>query len=115
MLHKHTSDIEVGSRIDLPGSRGVIVTSNEPDGLGVMWYAPDGTGPFHAVLPHGKVQAVAYHDGCYIGGGGGYGMWNQDIVEFERGVQDTVKQTGGGRGWFGTVQAGCVPGLQRPR
>jgi outer membrane immunogenic protein len=45
--------------------------------------------------------------GCYIGGGGGYGMWNQDVVEFDGGVADTVKQTGGGRGWFGTVQAGC--------
>ena len=38
--------------------------------------------------------------GCYIGGGGGYGMWNQDVVEFDRGVADTVKQTGGGRGWL---------------
>jgi outer membrane immunogenic protein len=45
--------------------------------------------------------------GCYIGGGGGYGMWNQDVVEFANGVADTVTQTGGGRGWFGTAQVGC--------
>ena len=51
--------------------------------------------------------------GCYIGGGGGYGLWNQENTTFEdsiRGlprtqVTDTV--TTGGRGWFGTVQGGC--------
>src|SRR5437868_5540546 len=42
--------------------------------------------------------------GCYVGGGGGYGMWNQDIVDFDA---DTQTQTGGGKGWFGTVQVGC--------
>ena len=45
--------------------------------------------------------------GCYIGAGGGYGMWNQDVVEFVSGVPGTVTQTGGGRGWFGTAQVGC--------
>jgi outer membrane immunogenic protein len=46
--------------------------------------------------------------GCYVGAGGGYGMWNQDTY-----VRDTVTnfttptQTGGGRGWFGTAQLGC--------
>jgi outer membrane immunogenic protein len=44
--------------------------------------------------------------GCYLGGGGGYGMWNQEVVFFDPTV-DTALQTGGGRGWFGTVQAGC--------
>jgi outer membrane immunogenic protein len=44
--------------------------------------------------------------GCYLGGGGGYGMWNQDTAFFDP-TPDTVTQTGGGRGWFGTVQVGC--------
>jgi len=45
--------------------------------------------------------------GCYLGGGGGYGMWNQETTHFTNGVADSVAQTGGGRGWFGTVQVGC--------
>jgi hypothetical protein len=60
-----TRDIDVGSRIDIgfaTDGRGVIVTSNEPDGLGVIWYTPNGTGPHHAVLPHGKVGATRYFD-----------------------------------------------------
>jgi outer membrane immunogenic protein len=51
--------------------------------------------------------------GCYIGGGGGYGLWNQENTTFEDSIRglprtqftDTV--TTGGRGWFGTVQGGC--------
>ena len=39
--------------------------------------------------------------GCYLAGGGGYGMFNQDI--HENGAKDTI----GGRGWFGTLGAGC--------
>jgi outer membrane immunogenic protein len=35
--------------------------------------------------------------GCYLGGGGGYGMWNQDGPTL----------TNGGRGWFGQGQGGC--------
>ncbi len=46
--------------------------------------------------------------GCYVAGGGGYGMWNQDVTEFGvGGVAFTANQTNGGRGWFGTVQVGC--------
>jgi outer membrane immunogenic protein len=52
--------------------------------------------------------------GCYVGAGGGYGMWNQDHT-----VHDNIATAGpaiyvvsqngtaGGRGWFGTVQVGC--------
>src|SRR5437016_5258863 len=51
--------------------------------------------------------------GCYIGGGGGYGLWNQENTTFQDSIRrlprtqvtDTV--TTGGRGWFGTVQGGC--------
>jgi outer membrane immunogenic protein len=47
--------------------------------------------------------------GCYIGGGGGYGMWNQEnVAETDPGhVAIVPSETTGGRGWFGTVGAGC--------
>jgi outer membrane immunogenic protein len=51
--------------------------------------------------------------GCYIGGGGGYGLWNQENTAYftsprtgdRTQFSDTI--TSGGRGWFGTVQGGC--------
>jgi len=52
--------------------------------------------------------AVGYNwTGCYIGAGGGYGMWNQDIQLLAGGVPFGFEATSGGRGWFGTVQVGC--------
>ena len=48
--------------------------------------------------------------GCYLGGGSGYGMWNQDnFAVHEIGGLATTSQTttAGGRGGFGTVQVGC--------
>lgn len=57
------------------------------------------------------VAAVANWTGCYVGGGGGYGMWNQENRTFDdtfvprRQISDTA--TTGGRGYFGTVQGGC--------
>jgi outer membrane immunogenic protein len=48
--------------------------------------------------------------GCYIGGGGGYGLWNQENTGFIDGpprVQYTSTTTAGGRGFFGTVGGGC--------
>src|SRR3979411_1489724 len=48
--------------------------------------------------------------GCYVGGGGGYGLWNQENTFFANGpprTQITQTTTEGGRGYFGTVQAGC--------
>jgi outer membrane immunogenic protein len=44
--------------------------------------------------------------GCYLGAGGGYGMWNQDHDTFVAGAL-VFTGTTGGRGWFGTVQGGC--------
>jgi len=65
--------------------------------------------------PYTKAPAapVAYAPswtGCYIGAGGGYGMWNQENTQFVDGpprvrLQDT--HTNGGRGYFGTVGGGC--------
>jgi outer membrane immunogenic protein len=52
--------------------------------------------------------------GCYLGAGGGYGMFNQDIASdfggftaVPGGRLQSQEITIGGRGWFGTVQAGC--------
>src|SRR5258708_4588462 len=48
--------------------------------------------------------------GCYVGGGGGYGLWNQENTLFQDGpprTQLTQTTTEGRRGWFGTVQGGC--------
>jgi outer membrane immunogenic protein len=47
--------------------------------------------------------------GCYIGAGGGYGMWNQEnqTVSAVTGAALDVVTTNGGRGWFGTAQVGC--------
>src|SRR5258708_27286807 len=48
--------------------------------------------------------------GCHIGGGGGYGLWNQENTGFIDGpprVQYTSTTTAGGRGFFGTVGGGC--------
>ncbi len=45
--------------------------------------------------------------GCYVGAGGGYGMWTQDGFVTVNGVAVTASETGGGAGWFGQGQAGC--------
>ena len=51
---------------------------------------------------------VAYSwTGCYVGGGGGYALWNQDQSVTVNGVSVTQPITNGGRGWFGQGQTGC--------
>ncbi len=54
------------------------------------------------------VRAVSW-TGCYVGAGGGYGMWNQDNHSVDTVDGDVLDQqhTDGGRGWFGTGQVGC--------
>jgi outer membrane immunogenic protein len=60
--------------------------------------------PVYKALP----PPVYNWTGCYIGGGGGYGMWNQDsYVRNAAGVPISATTTNGGRGWFGQGQAGC--------
>jgi outer membrane immunogenic protein len=57
--------------------------------------------------------AVANWTGCYVGGGGGYGLWNQENTLFADPplvavrTQASATATAGGRGYFGTVQGGC--------
>jgi outer membrane immunogenic protein len=46
--------------------------------------------------------------GCYVGAGGGYGMWNQETQYVDAvGGPFGISHDNGGRGWFGTVQVGC--------
>ena len=53
--------------------------------------------------PYAPPVVTAYNwTGCYVGAGGGYGMYNQDISGADSGTD-----TRGGRGWFGTGQVGC--------
>ena len=64
--------------------------------------------PVKARVDAPVVRAMSW-TGCYVGVGGGYGMYNQDISAdtsgFIGGSTETV--TLGGRGWFGTGQVGC--------
>ena len=70
------------------------------------------------------IAAVPTWTGCYVGGGGGYGMWNQENTGYIQPnptpiiltsvfpapiarTRITEPVTTGGRGYFGTVQGGC--------
>ena len=60
--HITTNEIEIGSRIDLPGYRGVIVAEVYPDGVRVVWFDDMMRGPFSAILPHAALYKTRYHD-----------------------------------------------------
>src|SRR3954468_4016983 len=47
--------------------------------------------------------------GCYIGAGGGYGMYNVEHSQRSTttGIGATINETAGGRGWLATGQVGC--------
>ena len=46
--------------------------------------------------------------GCYVGAGGGYGMYSQDEQTFTlAGTPNSLVSTASGRGWIATVQGGC--------
>jgi outer membrane immunogenic protein len=53
------------------------------------------------------VVAAYNWTGCYVGAGGGYGMFNQETGFLNAGVPFGLSNDVGGRGWFGTVQVGC--------
>ena len=63
--------------------------------------------PVKAVTP--QVQKTYSWTGCYVGAGGGYGMYDQRYYgeTFPGLVRTTVDADSGGKGWFGTVQVGC--------
>ena len=50
---------------------------------------------------------VANWTGCYLTGGVGYGMWNQDSQLRQFGLGLEPEHTNGGRGWLGRVGGGC--------
>jgi outer membrane immunogenic protein len=67
-------------------------------------------------LPMVAAAPVASWTGCYVSGGVGYGMWNQDVsltgnlLNANGGVIGTVNTAttrDGGRGWLGRVGVGC--------
>src|ERR1043165_4486799 len=65
--------------------------------------------PVKAARPM-MAEPVAYSwTGCYLGAGGGYGMFVQRHRTIDAfGVPVTGGETcAGGKGWFGTVQVGC--------
>ena len=58
------------------------------------------------------VVAVANWTGCYVSGGIGYGLWQQEnVTYFNPAPAARVALSGewdaGGRGWLGRAQAGC--------
>jgi len=60
--------------------------------------------------PMAPAPVVANWTGCYIGAGGGYGMFNHEHLPYFQTLATpmaTTPNTIGGRGWFGTVQVGC--------
>ena len=72
------------------------------------------TGSAHAADMPVKARPIApvvtaYNwTGCYVGAGGGYGMYNQDISFHTEYLREYLgNETLGGRGWFGTGQVGC--------
>jgi outer membrane immunogenic protein len=68
---------------------------------------------FAADLPRSVMKAqpapsaVTSWTGCYVAGGGGYGLWNQNTSASFSGTPVGSDVTSGGRGWFGTVGGGC--------
>ncbi len=68
-------------------------------------------GPRYSKAPPPPPVAVANWTGCYIGAGGGYGLWNQDNTMYDDTTVPRTQLTGtttaGGRGYFGTVGGGC--------
>ena len=52
--------------------------------------------------------------GCYLGGGGGYGMYDAQTQLFFRTGTPNVPLDQAGKGWFGTAQVGCDYQLPTP-
>jgi outer membrane immunogenic protein len=62
------------------------------------------------ILPLKAPPTLVSWTGCYVAGGIGYGMWNQDShSESYPGLValEDVNYTGGGRGWLGRAGVGC--------
>jgi outer membrane immunogenic protein len=69
--------------------------------------AADISRPVPVKAPAPAPVAVYSWTGCYVGAGGGYGMFRQQTQFLNAGVPGGLSQDNGGSGWFGTVQVGC--------
>jgi outer membrane immunogenic protein len=69
-------------------------------------YAADLPARMPAKAP-AMAPVAATWTGCYVGAGGGYGLFDQDHSTFPAAGAPFFVGSTGGRGWFGTVQAGC--------
>lgn len=69
--------------------------------------AADLSRPIYKAPP--MAAPVASWTGCYVGAGGGYGMYNVEHSQrtTATGVGATINETAGGRGWLATGQIGC--------
>jgi outer membrane immunogenic protein len=66
--------------------------------------------PMPAPVYKAPPPPVVYNwTGCYVGGGGGYGWWNQDsfVKTTATNTAISAQLTNGGKGWFGQGQGGC--------
>jgi len=67
--------------------------------------------PMKAARPAPQPVAVANWTGCYISGGIGYGLWDQENTLYDYRGATRIRATDGwdtgGRGWLGRAQGGC--------
>jgi outer membrane immunogenic protein len=74
-------------------------------------YAADLPAPVYRPPPPPPPPAPVYNwTGCFLGAGGGYGMWNDDYWATGTpagAITGSPTSTAGGRGWFGRGSAGC--------
>jgi outer membrane immunogenic protein len=79
--------------------------------LGLAGFATSAVAADIAAQPVYKAPPVAAPvyswSGCYLGAGGGYGFFREDITSLVNGTVFVPKQNFSGSGWFGTVQGGC--------
>jgi outer membrane immunogenic protein len=72
--------------------------------------AADLGAPVYRGAPPPPPPPVYSWTGCFVGAGGGYGMYNVDTQEFvdtDSGSFGAPQTTTGGRGWLGQVSGGC--------
>jgi outer membrane immunogenic protein len=70
-------------------------------------YAADLPAPAPAYYKAPPPAPVNNWTGCYVGGGGGFGMWNQNSFVTSGTQAITASQSNSGSGWFGQGQFGC--------
>src|SRR5262245_40920073 len=73
----------------------------------VAMAAPALAADLRAPVMKAPPMAVTNWTGCYLAGGGGYGLWDQTVTSLNSNVVGDPRVDNGGRGWFGTVGAGC--------